>query len=608
MKIPQHKIDEIKQATDIVELIGSYVTLKLRGRNYVGLCPFHNEKTPSFTVSPDKQIFYCFGCGTGGDAFSFIKTYEKVSYPEAIRTLAERAHIELPAFQADKDENSEIEALYFVYKTAARFYYDQLQSSAGQAARDYLRKRGFDEKTLKSFGVGYAPDEWDALARWTQSQRIDLKILEKGGLITAKSGGYYDRFRHRLIFPIFNISGRVIAFGGRLLREEPNSPKYLNSPEHPIYHKGKTLYGLSHAKDAVRRQDNMIIVEGYADCLSLHQFGVTNVTASSGTAFTMDQANLIRRFTQNVTLIYDGDDAGIRAAERGGALMLEAGLNVHIVVLPDKHDPDSYIRKEGVTAFESLIQKGLGYIDFRIAMWNHQNKLDSVNARTNAIRELLNIVARINDAIKRDLFVKEIASKMGVDAALVQKELRSVTRHATPGDERPKITVTPVAVVKPPISERITKAERNILRTLLAGQRRDADHVFSYIRADEFQNDAIRKVVEWVFNRFMLNEPFSSDHISGHFDETIERAISKLLIEDTGQYEIDELLAVIQSRQLESKMETLRNTILNMELEKEDTTELTAMYNFLNRQLLSLRNKKQLIKLDEKPLQERIDF
>ncbi len=610
MKIPQSKIDEIKHAAEIVELVSQYVQIKLRGRNYVGLCPFHNEKTPSFTVSPDKQIFYCFGCGVGGDAIAFIKNYEKINYPEAIRFLAERYNIELPRLASEEEDRdrSEIETLYYVHKAAARFYYDQLQSSAGAIAREYLNHRGFSESVLKSFGVGYAPDAWDSLYAFAKPQSLDLPALEKAGLIMKKNDGtYYDRFRHRIMFPIFNPSGRVMAFGGRIMRNEPNAPKYVNSPEHPIYQKGKVLYGLFQAKETVRKQDEIIIVEGYADCMSLHQFGITNAAASSGTAFTLDQANLIKRYTQNVTLIYDGDDAGLHAAERGGAIMLQAGLNVRIVVLSKEHDPDSFVRAQGPDAFRELIGRGKQYIDFRIDEWNKQKKLDTVNGRTFAARELINVTSNIRDPIKVSLFATEIAEKLRVSEPLIHQELKKLSKS----QDSLRSAITAAHVKKPDseaVPEIILRAERGLLRQILIGGLPEAEKVFQHIRPDDFQNAAIQKVVQFIYSQWMLKETYDSAAINEAFSEDIQKAITRLMIDELLEFDIIDCMATIQHAQLEKKLAGLRETIRTMEEQREDTTQLEEVSSRLIKQMHLLKTKKQLVAVHDTPEQEKITF
>lgn len=598
MKIPQSKIEEIKQTVDIVELISSYVTLKLRGRNHVGLCPFHNEKTPSFTVSADKQIFYCFGCGVGGDAISFVKNYEKVSYPEAVRSLAERYHIELPTVHAEDEENrSEVEGLYFIHKAAARFYFDQLQSPTGVTAREYLARRGFTDKILRSFGVGYAPDSWDAMVSFAKAQSIDLSLMEKSGLIIPrKEGGHYDRFRHRVMFPIINPSGRVVAFGGRQLRDEADTPKYLNSPESPIYQKGRTLYGIPNAKESIKQKDALLMVEGYADCLTLHQYGFSHAAASSGTAFTSDQAYLIRRYTTNVTLVYDGDNAGLRAAERGGAVMLQAGLSAGIVVLPAQHDPDSFLRREGPEAFQRLVDNGLDYIDFRLGQWQRAGRLETVHQRASAAHELLAVIRPIKDVIRATAYASDIARKLHLDEQSILAEFRKPgreggTREGTP----PKSPTTPSP--RPDVPAKVVEAERGVLRALLSSSPSQTEYIFSHLRPEDFQHEVMHAVVEHVFNCVRLQEPFSADRVADAFPDDVRRAIARLMIDDRFSYDLDDCMAVIQTRQLEMKLESLREMILHSQNQSEDTSALDEAALKVMKQLHQVRDKKQLLTL-----------
>lgn len=610
MKIPQHKIDEIKQAADIVEVVGQYVNIRLRGRNHVGLCPFHNEKTPSFTVSADKQIFYCFGCHTGGDVIAFVREFEKLSYPEAIRFLAEKYAIEMPReTDMDPSKSSEVESLYFAYKMAARYYFEQLRGPAGKSAREYLSKRGFEDSTLKSFGVGYAPDLWEAFVAHAHEQSMDLTVLEKAGLIMKKSdGSHYDRFRHRVIFPIFNTTGRVIAFGGRQLREEQNMPKYVNSPESPIYHKSRTLYGLFQARDTVRKNDQLIVVEGYADCLMLHQHGLTQTVASSGTAFTLDQATLIKRYTQNVTLVYDGDSAGIHAAERGGAIMIQSGLQTKIVVLPASHDPDSFIRENGRDGFEEVLKQGRSYIDFRVEQWHRQKKLDTVHGRTQAARELIQIVGGIRDPIQSSYYAAEVSDKLRLDEKLVQQELQRVGK----GRDSSSIELTTPAKKYIPREDsspqHVLQAERGVLRNLLMKGSEQADLIFNHLRPEDFTNRAIQKVIQFIFTQWMMKEEFSSNTVLESFPEDIQKALTRLMLDDLLQYEIVDCLATIQYHQLQKRLAELRETMKNMSDLQEDAEHLEEASSQIIRQMHVLKTKKQLLTLGEQPVQERMEL
>ena len=349
MKIPQEKIDEIRAASDAVDVISKYVQLKKRGKDYLGLCPFHQEKTPSFSVSPQKQLFYCFGCHRGGDVVKFVMEYEKSSYVEALEQLAERAGITITRTEEAYEAANETEKLYNVMSYAARMFYTNLtKSNEGEFALAYFRDRGFTNQTMTTFGLGYSLRSWESLLKKAQEDGIDPEDLSKVGLIRRREDGSgYDTFRGRAMFPIFNTTGRVIAFGARKLYDDDTLGKYINSSETSIYHKSKVLYGLSQAKDAIRERDFAILVEGYADLISVFQAGTKNIVASSGTALTPEQIQLISRYTKNITLVYDADSAGANAMMRGVDLILEGGLDVHIVQLPEGDDPDSFVQKNG---------------------------------------------------------------------------------------------------------------------------------------------------------------------------------------------------------------------------------------------------------------------
>ena len=351
MRIPDYKIDEIRSANDIVEVISSFVQLKRRGKNFLGLCPFHKEKTPSFTVSPDKQMYHCFGCGKGGNIYTFVMEMEKVTFVEAVRSLAERAGITIQMEETSPDQASESENLYQACRFAGLHFYKNLTESAeGKFALKYFHDREFSDDTIRVFGLGYSLNSWDGLLVAAQLEGIPVDHLVKAGLVRSREdgSGHYDYFRGRAMFPIFSTSGRVIAFGARKLREDDSiQGKYINSPETPVYSKSRVVFGLFQSKEAVRSENNALMVEGYADTISLFQAGVQNVVASSGTALTPDQLRLVRKYAKSLTLVYDADSAGSQATVRGVDLALEHGFDVKIVPLPKGEDPDSFVRKNG---------------------------------------------------------------------------------------------------------------------------------------------------------------------------------------------------------------------------------------------------------------------
>ncbi len=349
--IPENILEDILNRIDITELIASYIPLKRAGRNFKAVCPFHHEKTPSFMVSADKQIYHCFGCGAGGNAFSFLMQYERLEFPEAVEVLAKKAGVVLPKNKEDSRGASLATQLYSINELAGEFYASTLNASCGAVVKDYLLSRGIKPETIKTFKLGYAQDKWDSLINYLRGKGINLSLLEKAGLILAKdSGGYYDRFRHRVIFPIFDIKSRILGFGARILPVQEKSgndnslAKYVNSPETPVYIKGRKLYGLNLAKDAIRDLDCVAVVEGYLDFIIPYQAGVHNIVASLGTALTVEQARLIKRYTNNVVMVYDADCAGELATLRSLDIFIDEDMQVKVVSLPNGLDPETVLR------------------------------------------------------------------------------------------------------------------------------------------------------------------------------------------------------------------------------------------------------------------------
>ncbi len=440
--IPQDKIDEVRDATDITELVSDYVTLKRKGQNLFGLCPFHNEKTPSFSVYPEKQIFHCFGCGAGGNAFTFLMRLEGIGFPDAVKYLARKIGLELDYEPVDTEGAKENEALYHINEFAADFFQKQLFDKTGSHALKYITARGFDEEDVRRFGLGYAPPGWDTLLKETKRTANDESVLLRAGLIIEnESGRRYDRFRDRLIFPIRNLSGRVVAFGGRILQQDPDSPKYINSPETTVYEKSKILYGLYQNRDEVRKTKEAVFVEGYMDLLSLTAKGIKNVVATSGTSLTEDQTRLIKRYTDRAVLMYDSDAAGVAATMRGADILLAGGLDVRLVTLPQGQDPDSFVREAGPAALTDKIAKAPSIFDFKLS----QVVETAVDKRGEGINDILGSLARVKDQIKRSLLVSSVATRLGLEEKLLwaklqevaHKERRPVARRMTvEGDSR----------------------------------------------------------------------------------------------------------------------------------------------------------------------------
>jgi DNA primase len=409
------------EATDIVEVIGEFVQLKKRGANYVGLSPFVNERTPSFTVSPAKGIFKDFSSGKGGSAVTFLMELEKFTYPEALKWLAKKYSIEVEETvdaPEDREADNRRESLMIVSGFAARFFHESLlDTDEGKSiGLSYFKERGFTADTIKKFELGYSPDQWEAFTGEALKQGYLEEFLTESGLsVKRDNGSLYDRYRGRVMFPIHSFTGRVIAFGGRTLKSDKNVPKYVNSPESEIYHKSNVLYGLYFAKKSIREEDNCYLVEGYADVISVHQAGIENVVASSGTSLTVEQIKALGRLTKNITILYDGDPAGIKAAIRGLDIVIEEGLNVKIVLFPDGHDPDSYVRKVGSSAFLNYIKStSKDFIDFKTDILLKDTANDPIG-RANAFTEISKTISLIKDDLKRSEYTKIASYKFKID-------------------------------------------------------------------------------------------------------------------------------------------------------------------------------------------------
>jgi len=430
--IDQDTINKITETARIEEVVGDFVTLKKRGTSLIGNCPFHNEKTPSFHVSVAKGIYKCFGCGKGGDSVHFIMDHEKYSYPEALKFLANKYNIEVEE-TVQSPQNIEAqnarESLYIVSEYAANYFANELWTGEDGRAigLSYFKERGFREDILKKFQLGYSPDSWDALIQSAVSAGHKEEYLEKTGLaIRNDKGRLYDRFRGRVLFPIHNFTGRIIGFGGRTLKTDKNVPKYVNSPESDIYHKSNVLYGLFHAKKAIRDADNCYLVEGYADVLAVHQAGIENVVASSGTSLTTEQIRLIGRFSENVTILYDGDAAGIKASLRGLDMILEEGLNVKVVLFPDGHDPDSYMHHVGSGEFKKYIENNRkDFILYKASILLKEAGTDPIK-RAGIIRDIVESIAKIPDDIKASVFIRECSGLLQVEERILLSELNKI--------------------------------------------------------------------------------------------------------------------------------------------------------------------------------------
>ena len=559
--IPHHTVEQILDTAHIEDVVQEFVSLKKRGVNYIGLCPFHNEKTPSFTVSPSKGIFKCFGCGKGGNAVNFIMEHESLSYPEALRYLARKYHIEIEEKELtaeDIERQNERESMLVLSSYAARVFEDNLfNTEEGKTiGLSYFRERGFRHDTLKKFNVGYSLDKWEGFTKKALADGYKRDYLVKTGLSIQKDDRTFDRFSGRVIFPIHSLSGQVLGFGGRTLKKDDKTAKYLNSPESDIYHKSRILYGIYHARKTVMQDDKCYIVEGYTDVLSLHEAGIENVVASSGTALTREQVRLIKRFTTNISILYDGDEAGIKASLRGIDLVLEEGMNVKVTALPEGEDPDSFSRKKSNTEFREFIARNeTDFIRFKTKLLVKDAASDPFK-RAGLIREVVRSIAVIPETITRTVYIQECSNLLNVAEQVLYAEVNKlmrdrafVDRNRYPGPaDLPEVSRKKAQAARPP--EGSEYSEREVVRLLLkygseeygrAKHKEDgteeiisvAQYIVKEITADELEfNDPVLKKIfdDYAFH---INEGiFPGDKFFVmHQDPDISRISADLLSE-----------------------------------------------------------------------------
>ncbi|MCE1166943.1 MAG: DNA primase [Sphingobacteriia bacterium] len=475
-------IEKVLETARIEEVIGDFLTLKKRGSNFIGNCPFHNEKTPSFSVSASKGIFKCFGCGKSGNVFGFVMEHEHLTYPDAVKFVAAKYKIEIEEQIPTEEESAAIDAresLFAVTSFATKWFEDQLwNTDEGRAiGLSYFNDREFRPETIKKFNLGFSPDRRDAFSKHAINNGYKLEFLESSGLSVVREDRYFDRFKGRVIFPIHNVSGRIVGFGARILTSDKTIAKYLNSPESEIYHKSRILYGLYQSRKAIGDADNCLLVEGYTDVISLHQAGIQNVVASSGTSLTTEQIRLIKRFTLNITILYDGDPAGIKASFRGIDMILSEGMNVRILLFPDNDDPDSFARKHHPDEVVTFIkQNSRDFINFKTTLLLEDAKGDPIK-RAGLIREILTSIALVPDTIIRTEYIRECSVLMDFDEAVLFRELSKLLKQKLAKidqreEEQPEaidsLTIPEKSKIdNQPIVDRLAEHEKNIIRILI---------------------------------------------------------------------------------------------------------------------------------------------
>lgn len=538
--ISKSTIDAVFATVRIDEVVSDFVSLKKRGVNMIALCPFHNEKTPSFTVSPAKGIYKCFGCGAGGNAVKFIMEHEKYSYPEALRFLAKKYNIAIEEDkQSDEDTRSESEhqSMYVVLSYAQQHFAKNLrETDEGKAiGLSYLKERGFKENTIEKFQLGYALDQWDGFTKAALKNAYQVELLGKTGLTISKEGKDYDRFRGRVMFPIHNLTGKVLGFGGRILMKDAKAAKYINSPESDLYQKSKILYGIYFAQKSIRAEDSCYLVEGYTDVISLHQAGIENVVASSGTSLTTGQIRLIKRSTKNIIILYDGDAAGIKASFRGIDLILEEGMNVKVVLFPDGEDPDSYAKKVSNEELKQFItDNAKDFIDFKTNLLLEETKNDPIK-KTSLIRDIVETIAVIPDAIARSIFVQECSKNLNIsEQSLInelnkirRKKLEQKRREAALGREEQDVSISPTYAEALPAGQAGRQGS--------AGKLEDngLQDIEDNTKCKHQEKDIIRILLNYGNNQFMLDDEVEGeDGKSAKDGEEIKVSVTKFIVNE----------------------------------------------------------------------------
>ncbi|MBK9510022.1 MAG: DNA primase [Cytophagaceae bacterium] len=551
--IPQETVQRILESADIVEVVGEFVNLKKRGASMIACCPFHNEKTPSFNVSPSKGIYKCFGCGKGGDSVKFVMELEGLSYPDALRWLAKKYGIEVKEREfTDEDlkNQNEKESLFIALEYAQKYFTETLfESEEGQSVgQSYFKERGFSDLTVQKFNLGYALQSREAFYKKAEKAGFSMEILSKGGLISGlEENNIRDRFRGRVIFPIHNVAGKPIAFGARILKPDPKAPKYINSPETEIYVKSNIVYGIAQAKNAIRNLDNCFLVEGYTDVISLHQAGIENVVASSGTSLTPNQVRLMRRFSSNITVLYDGDSAGIKASIRGFDIILEEDMDVKAVVFPDGDDPDSYIRKVGGAAFSEYIKNNQkDFIRFKTELALQDIENDPIK-KANLITDLVATIVKIPNPIKRSVFYQEVSQILDIDEQILiieaNKLLKVKGTETKKGDGGITLPPAPVRNLELELAERLERSnaqEEALIKDLLVyGQAviefdeetkekfTLADYLIGETSDLSIETPVLKKIYDLYKYHFVLNNQTPPSHsiFTSHTDEEIQKLV-----------------------------------------------------------------------------------
>lgn len=550
MHIPDDKIQEVRDATDILDIVSDHVRVKKSGSNFFGLCPFHAEKSPSFSVNPAMGIFKCFGCGAGGDAFQFVMRVEHVTFPEAVRLLADRAGITLPD-EGRPDENAtETDAILHAIRVAARYFYDLLtQHEAGADARAYIADRDISEASVRKFGIGLSPDAWDGLLRAAEKQGVKADILVKAGLVIERQSGegHYDRFRGRLMFPIFSGTGRVVGFGGRILVPDDRQPKYINSPETTVYHKSQVLYGLYQARRAIRASREVYVVEGYTDVIALHQNGIENVVAACGTSLTPDHIRILKRYADAVIFLNDSDQAGDASNHRSIDLALDQNLTPYVVELPESDDPASFIETHGAEALRTYLSNPRfkwSFVQYHLIRARQDGSLESVEGERKAFEATLERIARLDSRFEQDAYLDQMAKALDKPVIHLQEEFGRLRKR---GQKRRPAMDTPPPPQEPfervgyhdpredtrsvPVPVVVLPEEEILLRLMLERGASMVEFVLSNMSVDEFSEGAVRDAVGHIVDAYQTGIVSAEPFLVGEHGESLRDLVARIMMD-----------------------------------------------------------------------------
>lgn len=573
--LPQDWIEEVRIANDIVEVVAEYISLKPSGKGFFGLCPFHNEKTPSFHVDPEKQLFYCFGCGVGGNVINYIMDIEKLEFVDAVKLLAERKGIPIPNTIDSKQKNEmqeDSESLYELQQSAAKYFYSQLFNSSGKEALSYLLSRGLDYKTIKTFGLGYALNSWNSIIDFLRRQGYGQDLIIKSGLAIENKGRVYDRFRNRIIFPIIDYRDRVVGFGGRVL--DDGLPKYLNSPDSPVFNKSNILFGINIVK-RLRPIDSIIVVEGYMDVITLHQYGIKNVVASLGTSLTEGQAKLLRRYTRDVYIAYDGDSAGQQATLRGLDILKKAGCKVRVICFPKGMDPDEVLRTKGREFFLKLMDTSLSLVDYKLECLRKELNLNDEEERVLFATKAAEILVDVENLLERDVHIQRINSLTGFKTELLYRQIRLLE------NKRNRKGVKNNIVGNNRHIEEIKKAEAGVLTTsdikaerslvwLMAQNERIAKKIVEKMEDIEFTDKIHRRIKDIILYLIEHGKEVSPAQIltfvtdQNEIRQMVEIFNMEMEYDNIDKY-ISDCIEELVCRELESQRQKLMERITQME-------------------------------------------